>query len=454
VAIDIGFGSKTNGMIKRIFMVTMDFSPIDGVAEQIVLLATILAKQNVRVWVFTRRPVDPSNQYTHRLRQVNIQLVHPPRWLSGFGETTWDQRARIMRSFIICLSPILFLVTLFDALFRRRALPRSWQAVRGGASKLLSPLFLPDYLDRIFYYILKRHIKRYTPDLVHVHRTNFVRATQWCHKQGIVTVYTEHSTPVPQRKWDYHSISALNSADRVIAVSNAVKDGLINVANCIRPVDIIYNVVFDPNFVTKDLPKQENRKLTIMYVGRLAPEKGIDQLLKAVKQLSCSNLQVIIVGEGVEHARLQQLTEELNITSQVIFNGYVDNELIPRLIQSSDIFVLPSVIGTEAGTEGLPQVVLTAMACGVAMVITAVGGSVEVLAHDSSAMFVPPDNYKELAIALQELIENPQKRAVLGQQARLVYEQGVFSPDKAIMQVLQTYERAIESHKKCLLNSN
>lgn len=152
----------------------------------------------------------------------------------------------------------------------------------------------------------------------------------------------------------------------------------------------------------------QNKTIRLIYVGRLTPVKGLSCLLEALKILQKRriNIYLTIVGEGTEKQRL--LTEELEVTSFVDFKGYVPfGEELFRLYRESDIFVLPSL------SEGLPKVLLEAMAFGLPIVATNVGGIPDVIKHQKTGILVPPKSPEKIAQAIEKIKNNSKFRKKL-----------------------------------------
>lgn len=150
-----------------------------------------------------------------------------------------------------------------------------------------------------------------------------------------------------------------------------------------------------------NLPKG---KLCI-YSGRLAPEKGLVNLMQAWREIVKSNPEahLLILGSGEMENELRAAAGE-----NVIFAGYVP-EAGPYY-QVSDVFILPSE------TEGLSNAMLEAMACGLAVVATTVGAAQDVIEHNVSGMLVKPGAVNEIVSAVDHLFKHPQVCTRLGKQ--------------------------------------
>ncbi|MBN1993491.1 MAG: glycosyltransferase family 4 protein [Anaerolineae bacterium] len=160
--------------------------------------------------------------------------------------------------------------------------------------------------------------------------------------------------------------------------------------------------------------KMESRSLTVVSVGRLSYEKGLDLLLlawKEVLQLKIpGEFTLLIVGDGPERVDLEALREQLALGERVVFTGATTG--IDRYLQQADIFVLPS------RSEGMPNAVLEAMASGLAIAATRVGGIPYLITPDQTGLLVPPEDVAALTQALVQLLTRPNLRRRLGRTAR------------------------------------
>ncbi len=147
--------------------------------------------------------------------------------------------------------------------------------------------------------------------------------------------------------------------------------------------------------------KQVNGK-TILFVGRLHPVKGVQYLIEAmaITHQEMPDVKLIIVGEGIEREKLEGLTKQLDLKGCIQFVGRVPQEKIPLFMQQADIFVLPSL------AEGFPNVLLEAMACGLPIVATRVGGIPEIIEDGRNGFLVNPKKPDEIADKLLFISRN------------------------------------------------
>ena len=151
-------------------------------------------------------------------------------------------------------------------------------------------------------------------------------------------------------------------------------------------------------------------EIVIGYVGRLYPAKGLTYLFHAVKKIQerYRNIVLLIVGDGSLRNELEAMAKDLNVKS--IFAGW-QRDTAPYY-SIMDIFVLPSLF------EGLPNVILEAMAMKIPVIATKVGGNPDILSNRENGFLVPVRNVQQLALALEKLIEDETLRGKMGARNR------------------------------------
>jgi glycosyltransferase involved in cell wall biosynthesis len=160
-----------------------------------------------------------------------------------------------------------------------------------------------------------------------------------------------------------------------------------------------------------DAPSSESR-LTIGCAARLVRGKGVDRLLAAVGRLSRDTVRVLVAGDGPEQESLEKLARTLGLADIVTFLGAVED--MPGFWRSCDVAVVPS----EA-LESFSMATLEAMASGIPVVATSVGGIPEVLVHGETGTIVPPRDADALAHAIRSYAEQPARRVQEGRAGRL-----------------------------------
>jgi len=159
--------------------------------------------------------------------------------------------------------------------------------------------------------------------------------------------------------------------------------------------------------------------LTIGFVGRLVPEKGLDTLLQALGEIRALRWRLIVVGDGPDRERLERLATELRLAARVRWLGGLPADEVPKVWPELDVLVLPSrALATWA--EPAAHVVAEAMAQEIAVVGTSAGATPEVIGD--AGVVVPPDDPAALAQTLRRLAapgtQGAAERRTLAQAAR------------------------------------
>lgn len=164
-----------------------------------------------------------------------------------------------------------------------------------------------------------------------------------------------------------------------------------------------------------------NGPLRILAVGRLVPKKGFDLLLAALAQLdvafawTCS-----IIGEGPQHARLDAMVRQLGLSDRVSLLGSATNETVLGALRATDLFVLPCRVDPESGDkDGIPVVLMEAMAAGVPCIAGDLPAIRELVIHSKTGLLVPRDEVLALTEAISRLAASPEIRAELSRAAKI-----------------------------------
>ena len=160
--------------------------------------------------------------------------------------------------------------------------------------------------------------------------------------------------------------------------------------------------------------KQTGERRTIVCVGRLSPEKGQTGLLRAFAQLRASHpdLTLRLVGDGPDRDALERLSDELNVTDAVTFAGRLPERDTLLEIARADLLVLPSFM------EGLPIVLMEAMALGVPVIASRVAGIPELVVDGKTGLLFAPSNWDELAQCIARLLGDKALCATLAQNGK------------------------------------
>jgi len=212
--------------------------------------------------------------------------------------------------------------------------------------------------------------------------------------------------PITRRIW--------RRAHRVIANSQDLRR-LAAASMPGLPVDVILNGAEMPEILPSDArPRPGGRILT---VSRLIERKGLDTLIRAVARSRDRMLHLDIAGEGPEGPALRLLAHSIGVADRVRFHGFVDRAQLGTLYANADVFTLVSL------AESCSMAMLEAMAAGLPIVATKVGGNVELIEHNVNGLLVEPENIGALSSALSALAADSQQRLRFGAYNRALIEQ-------------------------------
>lgn len=211
---------------------------------------------------------------------------------------------------------------------------------------------------------------------------------------------------------------ALGYASKVHAIS-AYLAGLAIAFDYQGHIEIIPNGVDIQKFKMQKSKVKMNEKPTIVTTSRLVHKNGIDILIRAMQEVvkSMPEARLVIVGEGRERKHLEKLTEELRLKKHVNFVGEVPHEAIPSYLHAADIFVRPS------RSEGLGISFLEAMAAGLPIIATPVGGIEDFLHDGETGLYAHVENPQHLAEQILRLFTDGRLRHHLCLNGRKLVEE-------------------------------
>jgi glycosyltransferase involved in cell wall biosynthesis len=275
---------------------------------------------------------------------------------------------------------------------------------------------------------LARLLRRERPEVFHAHMSSPV-ACKW----GLAAAVAARVPAVlgtvqvggyePPDRSAYWQLRALaQGVDRYLAVSREIAAELSGRLDWpAEKIDLVYNAVDlarvqveAPPGLREQLGGSETRPL-VLTPARLDAQKGHDSLLKAVQQVPEATF--LLAGEGPERERLEASAAQLGIVDRVRFLGR--REDVPELLAACDVFALPSLY------EGSSLAVLEAMAAGIPIVSSAIGGTEELIDDGRSGLLVAPGDPDALAAALRRVLGDGELRKRLAARARERVEAGL-----------------------------
>ncbi len=273
-------------------------------------------------------------------------------------------------------------------------------------------------IDFPFLFALMRLIKTQKVDLIHSHEFTMNFYGSLAGKLlGIPVVATVHGknyySTVKRRIYAMRLLRRMGTA--VVAVSSDIRDflqkdlGLHGVRVIPNGIDIQAYRNADRNEARRMLGFSGQDKV-IGAVGNLYPVKGHAVLLEALARLGNSNTHVVIAGRGEEENRLRLLIESLSLQGRVHLLGF--REDVPRLLSALDVYAMPSF------SEGQSLALMEAMAAGLPIVASRVGGNPELLRENETGLLFETGNAEDLAAKIKILLEQPETAGRVGANAQ------------------------------------
>lgn len=277
-------------------------------------------------------------------------------------------------------------------------------------------------------------------DIVHSHMYASHAAAHRGAGLGCARVLTEHSEATWRSQADVHeSRLFFTGASAIIAVSRQIADRLTRVDAVPRDrITTMSNTI--PLLPTQTIGSPPLRRTgpTIGVVARLQPEKGVRTFVDAAAAMARTfpYARFVVAGDGPERKELERRVQQRGMQSRISFLGFVPDGY--SVIRQLDVLVVPSM------SEGTPLVVLEAMASGVAIVATRVGGIPEQVRHGCEALLVDPADVRAIASACTQLLTDEALRSRLIVAARLRMQRE-FNSAHRLHRLDQLYRRVLRT---------
>jgi len=215
--------------------------------------------------------------------------------------------------------------------------------------------------------------------------------------------------------------SLITRVDAITSVSPLLLESVIKYRKVkYREKFIIPYGVDSKEFILKS-HNRKNDNIIIGSLGRLCYKKGFLFLVDAAKKLKergCKNFKIFIGGQGGLRDELLKRIREYELQECVILKGIIKRDIILEFYHNCDIFTLPSIVDDYGNVDGLPNVILEAMACGLPVVSTNISGIPLAVDDGLNGILVPQRDSTKLADAFMELIQNEGLRKEMGKRAR------------------------------------
>ncbi len=309
----------------------------------------------------------------------------------------------------------------------------------------------------IFQFITaSRVIKRENIDLIHSH---------WLLPQGIVGALIQMTLKIPHiasvHGTDIHIIHSHRSLHPLLQFiskntnfittnsnhsSRLVQDIISHTSTRVIPMGI------DSKEFTEYSINNQSEKKTILFVGRLITWKGVHILIEAtniLKEKKC-NIQVMIVGDGPNRDELINFSKRMMVDSIVHFLGKISRHELLSYYKMADVFVLPSILHKNQ-TEGLGVVLLEAMASGIPVIGSNIGGIPDIIENKVNGLLVPPGDPVALANSIYYIINNPDRSEKFKDEGFFTVKNR-FSWSVISTQFIELYQKICKKHNETPFN--
>lgn len=330
--------------------------------------------------------------------------------------------------------------------------PGGWleTEVRKNGAEFFPNIFLPKYFNPFAvwraYFEIKKAIGLFQPDIIACHSTVAGALGRLAVRNKIPTVFTAHGWCFDAGAGGFKKMAGVLAerwlaryAVKIICVAQFVKDSALRnrVAKEERMAVVRNGIAIPVNEPVGTTEKSDF--LRIIFIGRLSSQKDPFTLIKGFSLLSEEAKQkcrIIVIGAGPSQARLSALIKNLKLATSVELTGGLPRTRVFDILKHTDIFVL------TANWEGFPYTVLEAMACGLPVIATDVGGVKEALS-DECGLLVKQGDIIGVSNALEKLINSPELRARFGVNARRRVED-YFPLKKMCVETEIIYEEAVK----------
>jgi D-inositol-3-phosphate glycosyltransferase len=268
------------------------------------------------------------------------------------------------------------------------------------------------------------------PDVIHSHfwmsgyaalraRPASTRVVHTFHALGVVKRrHLGAEDPSPAGRLDIEGAIAC-SADRIVATCNDELRELCGLGADPGRVDVIPCGVDLDRFVPEGASEPRTQRRRIVSIGRLVPRKGVDDAIRALVALP--DVELVIAGgppaaalpQDRQARRLRRIARQAGVADRVHLRGAVARADVPALLRSADVAVC------TPWYEPFGIVPLEAMACGIPVVASAVGGMLDTVVNGVTGLHVPPCDPEALAMALRRLLDDPDLRRRMGESGRM-----------------------------------
>lgn len=264
-------------------------------------------------------------------------------------------------------------------------------------------------------------------------------------KGKIVTTFHGEAGYTKQRRYGKGFASLFEKGDLILPMSEREKQNLIRLGCDPRKI-VVHRMGVDlGRFTFAPRQARQDGTVRLLSIARLAEKKGLEYGIRAVASVLSGypRVEYNIAGDGPLRDDLAGLIEALGVSDRVRLLGWQRQEEIIELIKEADILLAPSVTSSDGDEEGIPVVLMEALAQGLPVLSTWHAGIPELVQDGKSGFLVPERDADALAAKLVHLVERPELWAEMGQAGRKYVEQH-YDIDKLNDQLVRLYRRLLE----------
>jgi glycosyltransferase involved in cell wall biosynthesis len=298
---------------------------------------------------------------------------------------------------------------------------------------------------------LRKVIERRRPDIILTHhvKSHFLMKCSrlWRQYTWVAFHHGYTTTDLKMRAYNRLDRWSLPTARHVITVCQAFAQELADVGVPREKISVQHNSIRleqrggasaeEALALREKLLPGENERL-VLAIGRLSHEKAHIDLINAFAHLKRTrpeiNARLVIVGDGPERERLEAAATALGINERMLFTGQLSD--VRPYYELADLLVLPS------HSEGSPYVLLEAMAAGVPVVATAVGGVPEIVENEKSALLIPARDPQAMAAAMARVLSDEQLAHTLATNSSNLVAK-IYSPESHLRSLVKLYQRIL-----------
>ena len=290
---------------------------------------------------------------------------------------------------------------------------------------------------------MARRMRQRRIDHIHAHFASHPAAAAWIIHQfsGIPYSFVAHGSDLHR---DQHMLTEkVHDAEFVVAISDYNRRIILNEAGdqYREKVRVIHCGVNPDDFRSdrcRETESEASAPLKVFCIGTLHEVKGQSFLIEAAQEATAGgvNMTLHLVGDGPDRKMLEQQAAAAGLKDAVIFEGRRDRHEIVEMLQTADMLVAPSVPTADGRREGIPVVLMEAMAAGVPVVASRLSGIPELVKHEITGLLTEPGDANGIADAIQRLNAAPALRTQLSEAGRKMV-QDQFNMEHGIKLVIQ-----------------